>query len=387
MALLRSSRFVSCSASGADWREAARTALKALEDEKPDDGAFTFGLLYVSQELAGDYGSLVNLFRSVLGIENWAGCAGYDVCALEEQETPGLSVMLCALAEEDFCLFSPEDADSQQRARDFEAMLGLVHLAPAADQDLPTALRDLRRQQGGFVLGGLPAGPMVAGGVYERGVGGVLFAPEIEVASTLSQGCRPVGEAHEISRAYEDVVAELDDRPALEVFEQEIRDFVMEQVEGSGAEMTQPDSTHEALRLLMGGRIHVGISVSESDQKDYMVRALTDIDQENGALHIAHNCAPGEHLFFVRRDEESLLEDLSRQILKMRKRVERERGSFAPQAAHYISCAARLEAGKNSEMQVIRDIIGDVPLTGFYAGGEISNGRLYSFTGILTLFF
>lgn len=37
-------------------------------------------------------------------------------------------------------------------------------------------------------------------------------------------------------------------------------------------------------------------------------------------------------------------------------------------------------------MKLIKDIIGDVPLAGFYASGEAAKGHLYNYTGILTLF-
>jgi small ligand-binding sensory domain FIST len=34
---------------------------------------------------------------------------------------------------------------------------------------------------------------------------------------------------------------------------------------------------------------------------------------------------------------------------------------------------------------LIRETFGDMPLTGFFANGEISNNRLYGYTGVLTL--
>jgi small ligand-binding sensory domain FIST len=37
-------------------------------------------------------------------------------------------------------------------------------------------------------------------------------------------------------------------------------------------------------------------------------------------------------------------------------------------------------------LKLIGDLLGDVPLTGFYANGEISYNRLYGYTGVLTLF-
>jgi small ligand-binding sensory domain FIST len=35
---------------------------------------------------------------------------------------------------------------------------------------------------------------------------------------------------------------------------------------------------------------------------------------------------------------------------------------------------------------MIRKTLGDFPLTGFFANGEIHHNRLYGYTGVLTLF-
>jgi small ligand-binding sensory domain FIST len=40
----------------------------------------------------------------------------------------------------------------------------------------------------------------------------------------------------------------------------------------------------------------------------------------------------------------------------------------------------------HEELRVIRQQLGDVPLVGFYAGGEIGGKNLYGFTGVLTVF-
>jgi small ligand-binding sensory domain FIST len=37
-------------------------------------------------------------------------------------------------------------------------------------------------------------------------------------------------------------------------------------------------------------------------------------------------------------------------------------------------------------MQIIRHALGDVPLVGFYAAGEIAGQQLYGYTGVLTVF-
>ena len=39
-----------------------------------------------------------------------------------------------------------------------------------------------------------------------------------------------------------------------------------------------------------------------------------------------------------------------------------------------------------SELVAIQDELGDVPLVGFFCNGEISHNRVYSYTGVLSVF-
>jgi small ligand-binding sensory domain FIST len=57
--------------------------------------------------------------------------------------------------------------------------------------------------------------------------------------------------------------------------------------------------------------------------------------------------------------------------------------------AHYVSCTGRGGAhvgDSSSEMQWLRHALGEVPLVGFYAAGEIARHHLYGYTGVLTVF-
>ena len=65
-----------------------------------------------------------------------------------------------------------------------------------------------------------------------------------------------------------------------------------------------------------------------------------------------------------------------------------KRAGGPPKAALYYSCVARgqhLFGNNSEELRQVRDGIGEVPLTGFFANGEICNDRLYGYTGVLTL--
>ncbi|MED5226336.1 MAG: FIST C-terminal domain-containing protein [Pseudomonadota bacterium] len=54
-----------------------------------------------------------------------------------------------------------------------------------------------------------------------------------------------------------------------------------------------------------------------------------------------------------------------------------------------MSCAAR---GPNQfsrsarEVDIIKETLGDFPLVGFFANGEISRDEIYAYTGVLAVF-
>jgi small ligand-binding sensory domain FIST len=57
--------------------------------------------------------------------------------------------------------------------------------------------------------------------------------------------------------------------------------------------------------------------------------------------------------------------------------------------AVYVSCSGRGGAhfgAPSAELQIVRRALGDVPLVGFFAAGEIAHDRLYGYTGVLTVF-
>jgi small ligand-binding sensory domain FIST len=63
--------------------------------------------------------------------------------------------------------------------------------------------------------------------------------------------------------------------------------------------------------------------------------------------------------------------------------------SSPPKAGIYVSCVARgaaLFGEAGVETALIREGLGEFPLIGFFANGEISRDRLYGHTGVLTLF-
>lgn len=141
---------------------------------------------------------------------------------------------------------------------------------------------------------------------------------------------------------------------------------------------------------LFRGEVHIALPISQSDQNDYLVRNIMALDPGEESLSVSQSITQGDSILFVERNQEIIFDDLEKTLKSLIQRVRNGNDRNEPQGAVYISCIARgfSETGKAAqrEMEIIREAVGNIPLTGFYAGGEISNARLYAYTGILILF-
>ena len=73
---------------------------------------------------------------------------------------------------------------------------------------------------------------------------------------------------------------------------------------------------------------------------------------------------------------------LEDQLKQWQKKAVAETAKAAPSAPP----PSRRAQKKKPLLQTIRRELGDVPLVGFFAGGEIAHHRLYGYTGVLTVF-
>jgi small ligand-binding sensory domain FIST len=195
----------------------------------------------------------------------------------------------------------------------------------------------------------------------------VLFAGDVPVVTGLTQGCSPIGPVHEITKGREHIIMELDGRPALEVFKEDIGEVLARNLGRAG------------------NYIHAALPIAGKDTADYLVRNLTGIDPDKKWIAVGDRLTQGDRLMFVRRDAASARKDLTRMLNDLK-----QRASAPPKAALYYSCVARgpnLFGPDSEELRTVQEAIGDVPLAGFFANGEISHNRLYGYTGVLTLLF
>ncbi|MHA1567498.1 MAG: FIST signal transduction protein [Alphaproteobacteria bacterium] len=365
-----------CVAHGAgdSW---ARLAKQCGQELGPKGACGNLGLIYVTEALAGDLSSIVTYLRETTGIAHWAGAVAAGICAPQAEyfDGPALAVLACNFDAGRFQILPTVGADVSATLVGMGSWLGrtqprfgIVHADPRSN-DVAATIEVLAEVSGCFLVGGMTAGrdeAQVADVTVGEGVSGVLFAQDVEVATGLTQGCSPIGEMHTVTAMANRVVAELDDRPALEIFREEI------------GEVLARDLSRAA------GYVHAALAVTGSDTGDYMVRNLLGIDVDSGCLAIGERLAVGDRLMFVRRDPLSAKKDMLRMLTELKDRV----GDGA-KGGIYHSCVARGEHqfGPGAvEMTMIHEVFGDLPVVGFFGNGEIFHDRLYAYTGVLTLF-
>ncbi|MBM3601348.1 MAG: histidine kinase [Alphaproteobacteria bacterium] len=359
------------------WDEAVTECVAAL---RPLPEGANLGFVYATDAFAQNLPAIVGQLKRATNVGDWVGTVGIGVCASGREyfDGPGLAVMVGAFPEGSFHVvptikseIGQFHADSRSWIAQAEPQLGIIHADPRNER-VPGLIGDLAATSRSFLVGGLTSSRgqywQVAGdGAAEGGISGVLIAGAVPVATALSQGCSPVGPKRTITGCQDNIITHLDGETALDVLKQDI-----------GPELAR-DLRH------IGGIIFAALPVPGTDTGDYLVRNLVGIDPARGWLAIAAEVSEGDRLMFCRRARDTAVEDLKRMLAQLKRRT----GDAAPKGAVYISCLAR---GPNTfgpdsaELAILREALGDLPLVGFYANGEISHGRLYGYTGVLTLF-
>ncbi|MGH1403896.1 MAG: FIST signal transduction protein [Alphaproteobacteria bacterium] len=407
MSLFTSTDFASVCAQGTDWRDTSKKVLEQLEIARTKPDYFNFGFLYVSDHLCDDTVSILNLFKSVLGIDHWTGTNGIGVigCGEAISDAPAISAMICRFPENSFCLLEPHQETLKvpdEWLKTNTPLFSIIHGNLSKTPDLQNELKDIETQTNSFLVGGLGSvnSNHINGEIQSTPISGTTFASDVSISTMPTQGVKQVSPFHTITKADGNIILEINNKRALDVFQKDLRILAARKLKKTPEEfitelqsVQSSDQIPEEFQSLFQGQIHVALPSTLSDQRDYLVRDITNIDPDIGSISISEHVGTGDTLLLVERNYETICSDLANNLVRLRKRIQNEKQCFAPKAALYISCIERCaprkdpEMDPNYEMHLIQDVIGDIPLTGFYAGGEIHNARLYGYTGILTLFF
>ena len=360
---------------GGDWQEALGQVRSALAEA---GGTATTGVVYVSDSIADRLPEIVEALTADTGITDWAGTVGMGVCgtgraafgrpavAAAAFDFPQAAVRLVPGVREDA---GEAGAGLANWAAGQARATALLHADPR-NGSMGEIVADLSETLGAFTVGGIASaeGPtaQLAGAVEEGVVSGLVFGEAVGVVSGLSQGCTPIGPPHTVTRSHNNLVLEIDGEPAFDVLCSDLGFNTVARI-------------REAAPWL-----HAARPVPGSSEADYLVRNIVGLDAQNGIVALGALIDPGERLVFVRRDPAAAEADLRRMLRRAKARLSRP-----PQGGVYVSCLARgpyMFGSEDRELEIVREEIGDLPLAGFFANGEFSGGRIYGYTGVITLF-
>ena len=229
-----SSVFKAACASGQEWRTIAN---QCLEELGPIPASANLGLLYVTDALAPRLGDLLEYVRSETGIATWVGTVGTGICftGREVYDEPAAAIMLAKLPEDSFRIIPAGDerlsemlSTNESWIRENGAHFAIVHGDPR-NGHITESIESLWEELNpGFLVGGLSSASdasnqvQIAGEPCEGGLSGVLLSSKIPVVTGLTQGCTPLAGRHKITRCDRNILIELDDQPALDVFREDI---------------------------------------------------------------------------------------------------------------------------------------------------------------------
>ncbi len=402
------------------WRMAAALVLAQLRAQMalPDyASAPGLGLLYITDHYAPQAQDILEYLSAELPeVTDWAGTVGVGVAAnnVEYFDQPALVLMLCELPSDQYRVFS----GVAPLGLGFEAHSALVHADPETP-DLGELIQEMAaRTASGYLFGGLSAsrsrsvqfavggngnikGQGAAAGVFSGGLSGVAFGEHVNLVSRVTQGCLPISKAYRVSAAESNVVNLLDGEPALDVLLRELK-----------VTLEQPEQALQAVRATLAGLLQrdaqgdaVVVARTGNFGSDVLVRHIIGLDTARGAIAVSEQVRTGMELAFCQRNVQAARADLMRVCAEIREELEPEELALAaltapaplstPAAAQriagavYVSCSGRGGphfGGPSAELQIVRRALGDVPLVGFFASGEIARNHLYGYTGVLTVF-
>jgi small ligand-binding sensory domain FIST len=238
-------------------------------------------------------------------------------------------------------------------------------------------------QLGGLPLaGGLASAPArggvrlyLDGQVHTSGAVGVMIGGPLDVATVVSQGCRPVGPPMAVTRVAGNEIAELAGSQALA----KLREVV--------AALPAPE------RELATQGLHIGIAMDEyadeHERGDFLIRAVIGADPDEGTLTIGDLVDVGQTVRFQVRDARTAASDLDR-MLAMFCTIS---GIDPVGGALLFSCNGRgagLFGTADHDVAAVRRALAPEAVGGFFAAGEIGpvGGRnhVHGFTASILMF-
>ena len=205
------------------------------------------------------------------------------------------------------------------------------------------------------------------------GVVAALLSGSLRLAVAVNHGCIPLGSERTITKTRDNVILEIDGKPALDVLAEYL------DIE------ERDDWSRVSINLPFGFKAPDFLR----DQDDLVIRYLMSKDNAEKSVTIGTKVEAGTKVWMTRRDLPKIGAGLDRAVVSLREQM----GSAAPKLVFNFDCAGRGKVFMRNEekqrlLQKVRAALApEAPWLGFHAYGEIApvgpNNSFHNFTAVL----
>lgn len=365
---------------------------KALADlaATPD-----LAVLFLSHHFAAAADQLANQVCDLLGTEQLLGCTGESLVGTgrEVEDQPAVSLWVARWPKVSIRPFHLEFERTREGdvfagwpdelAGDWPAESFLMVLADPYSFPADFLLERLNEDRPGLpAIGGMASGGHSPGEnrlllgrhTYAEGAVGALVDGPVRLRTVVSQGCRPIGQPFVVTKAERNIIHQLGGKPALLQLKQLF------------------DELPTRDQVLVQRGLHVGRAMTEYkdrfEQGDFLVQNVIGIDGHTGAIATGGYIRAGQTVQFHVRDQESADAELKQMLAAVKKNPD-----AAPAGGLLFTCngrGTRMFKEASHDAGAIAKTLGEIPLAGFFAQGEIGpvggQNFIHGFTASLALF-
>ncbi|MEX2430435.1 MAG: FIST N-terminal domain-containing protein [Dehalococcoidia bacterium] len=191
--------------------------------------------------------------------------------------------------------------------------------------------------------------------VFHEGAVGIALSGNIIVDTVVAQGCRPIGHPMRVTKVEHNLVLALDGETPLETLQRLFES------------LSERDQELAKRNLFMG--VAMDPLLEDAGQGDFLVRNVMGIDPQRGAVAVGALLREGQTVQFHVRDAQTSSDDLRLSLSSYASRATRD-----AMGALLFSCTGRgryLYGEPDHDTSIFHELIGDLPLGGFFCNGEI----------------
>jgi small ligand-binding sensory domain FIST len=369
---------------------AARQALAHAGISRAD-----LAMIFFTADHAGHQRELVTAVIRTVGTDCVVGSSAAGVLTGEGEIEGSGGIAVLVIAGEEIIgrpfIFEPLRGNETNLGASFGEFLAktqeqnsLMVLLPDTYNGNPQPLLRSMASKAGFhpVIGAGSTENGAAGATFQlcgdklasNAIAGAYLSGAFDAHIDITQGCQPISEPMMITKAEGNLIHEINDHPAIEVF----------------AKLLKGPLAEDLRRALMV--LFVGLPADRQENSvaagKYLVRNIIGLDPEKGILGVAEEVSAGEAMIFAMRDGQRARDDLAQMLHRQVEML----GGKKPAFGLYFNCCARgssLYGLPGIDSAYIAQALGDFPLIGMFGGYELAPlGRtnlLFAYTGVLAL--